>query len=120
MSWTAFHSDVRAHRRVRCGSGTGSAPTTTVRRPAGAAGAQLPGHDRRRRPDQHVDRGGGGPVAALTEMLYERGIAVEMSAFHQLAAGERNRDVHPGQRRRARRMGDGSGRGRRRSRRCGR
>jgi hypothetical protein len=30
-----------------------------------------------------------GPVAALTEMLYERGIAVEMTAFHQLPAGER-------------------------------
>lgn len=28
-----------------------------------------------------------GPVAALTEMLYERGIAVEMTAFHQLPAG---------------------------------
>jgi hypothetical protein len=25
-----------------------------------------------------------GPIAALTEMLYERGIAVEMTAFHQL------------------------------------
>jgi hypothetical protein len=30
-----------------------------------------------------------GPLAALTEMLYERGIAVEMTAFHQLPAGER-------------------------------
>jgi hypothetical protein len=30
-----------------------------------------------------------GPVAALTEMLYERGIAVEMTAFHQLPAGEK-------------------------------
>jgi hypothetical protein len=29
-----------------------------------------------------------GPVAALTEMLYERGIAVEMTAFHQVPAGE--------------------------------
>src|SRR5262249_59567795 len=29
-----------------------------------------------------------GPVAALTEMLYERGVAVEMTAFHQLPAGE--------------------------------
>lgn len=28
-----------------------------------------------------------GPVAALTAMLYERGIAVEMTAFHQLPAG---------------------------------
>jgi hypothetical protein len=29
-----------------------------------------------------------GPVAALTEMLYQRGIAVEISAFHQLGAGD--------------------------------
>jgi hypothetical protein len=29
-----------------------------------------------------------GPVAALTEMLYEHGIAVEMTAFHQLPAGK--------------------------------
>lgn len=29
-----------------------------------------------------------GPVAALTEMLYERGVAVEMTAFHQVSAGE--------------------------------
>ena len=29
-----------------------------------------------------------GPVAALTAMLYERGIPVEMTAFHQLPAGE--------------------------------
>jgi hypothetical protein len=30
-----------------------------------------------------------GPVAALTEMLHERGIAVETTAFHQLPAGDR-------------------------------
>jgi hypothetical protein len=30
-----------------------------------------------------------GPVAALTEMLYHRGIAVEMTDFHQIPAGER-------------------------------
>jgi hypothetical protein len=29
-----------------------------------------------------------GPLAALTAMLYDRGIAVEMIAFHQLRAGE--------------------------------
>ncbi len=28
-----------------------------------------------------------GPVAALTEMLYERGIALEMTSFHQVPAG---------------------------------
>ena len=27
-----------------------------------------------------------GPVAALTEMLYQRGIALEMTSFHQLPA----------------------------------
>ncbi|MEO3757100.1 homocitrate synthase [Mycobacterium sp. B14F4] len=30
-----------------------------------------------------------GPVAALTAMLHDRGIAVEMTAFHQVRAGER-------------------------------
>ncbi|MGZ8802663.1 MAG: homocitrate synthase [Mycobacterium sp.] len=29
-----------------------------------------------------------GPVAALTAMLYERGVAFEMTAFHQQSAGE--------------------------------
>jgi hypothetical protein len=28
-----------------------------------------------------------GPVAALTAMLYDRGVAVEMTAFHQVPAG---------------------------------
>lgn len=28
-----------------------------------------------------------GPVAALTEMLYERGISLELTAFHQLPTG---------------------------------
>ena len=31
---------------------------------------------------------GSGPVAALTAMLYDRGIAVEMLKFHQLRAGD--------------------------------
>jgi hypothetical protein len=30
-----------------------------------------------------------GPIGALTEMLYERGIPVEVLQFHQLPAGER-------------------------------
>jgi hypothetical protein len=30
---------------------------------------------------------GSGPLAALTEMLYEHGIAVEMIAFHQIPTG---------------------------------
>ena len=29
-----------------------------------------------------------GPVAALTAMLFDRGIALEMTAFHQVPAGE--------------------------------
>ena len=32
-----------------------------------------------------------GPVAALTAMLHERGIGVEMVAFHQIPAGEQPR-----------------------------
>lgn len=30
-----------------------------------------------------------GPVAALTSMLYDRGISLEMTAFHQMRAGQR-------------------------------
>ena len=45
-----------------------------------------------------------GPVAALTEMLYERGIGVEMTAFHQLPAGEHTATFIRGSR------GDGSDR----------
>ena len=30
-----------------------------------------------------------GPVAALTEMLYDRGFPVELTAFHQMRAGQR-------------------------------
>jgi hypothetical protein len=29
-----------------------------------------------------------GPIAALTAMLYDRGIALEMTDFHQLPAGD--------------------------------
>jgi hypothetical protein len=29
-----------------------------------------------------------GPVAALTEMLHQRGVALEMTAFHQVPAGQ--------------------------------
>ena len=29
-----------------------------------------------------------GPVAALTAMLFDRGVALEMTAFHQIPAGE--------------------------------
>ena len=29
-----------------------------------------------------------GPVGALTAMLYDRGVAIEMTAFHQVPAGE--------------------------------
>lgn len=29
-----------------------------------------------------------GPMAALTEMLYDEGIALEMTSFHQLRAGD--------------------------------
>ena len=51
-----------------------------------------------------------GPVAALTEMLYERGIAVEMTAFHQLPAGENTATFVCGSDGWALRVGDGPGR----------
>ncbi len=48
-----------------------------------------------------------GPVAALTAMLYDRGIAVEMTAFHQVPAGDAHRDVRSRLRRRPVAVGDG-------------
>ena len=46
-----------------------------------------------------------GPVAALTAMLYELGVAVEMLRFHQLQTEEEDRDLHSGHRRLSGRVG---------------
>ena len=48
-----------------------------------------------------------GPVAALTAMLYDRGIAVEMTAFHQVPSGEHTATFIRGTDGARRRMGDG-------------
>ena len=61
-----------------------------------------------------------GPVAALTAMLYDRGISVEISAFHQLQRRRGHGDVHPGHRRRRAPNGRWAGRRTPRSRHCAR
>ncbi len=48
-----------------------------------------------------------GPIAALTAMLYERGITVEMLSFHQMESERIHRDFHSRHRRRPRRVGNG-------------
>ena len=88
MSFEAFHDQYASPAQDLCDWASGRAPTPTSRHPAGSAGPQLPGHlavgDRISTSSAQAS----GPVAALTAMLYERGIPVEMTAFHQLPAGE--------------------------------
>ena len=75
--------------RDLCGWASGTAPTLSVPPPGWARRRAT---TRPRWPSETristSSAKASGPVAALTEMLYERGIAVEMTAFHQLPAGE--------------------------------
>ena len=79
-------STARMHLRpARCGWGSGPAPTRSAPRPdwvrrRGNYQATLAIGDR----ISTASAAASGPVAALTAMLYEHGIAVEMTAFHQL------------------------------------
>ena len=86
-------------------------------RTAGAAGAQLPGDDRRRRSHQHLDAAAGGPIAALTAMSHERGITVETLKFRQIRSGEGTATFICGSNG-TRPSGQWAGRTTRRSRRC--
>ena len=73
----------------RFGSATGCATTCTVPPPGSARRsanfrATLALGDR----TETATAQASGPVAALTAMLHDRGIGVEMTGFHQLQAGE--------------------------------
>ena len=86
MSFETFLGSTRPDRG-RSGSASGTAPTPSVPPPSWAQARTT----RPRSPSETASarrRPGVRTVAALTEMLYERGIAVEMTAFHQLPAGE--------------------------------
>ena len=64
---------------------------TDAERPAGRLGPQARNYQATLAVGDRIgtsQAAASGPVAALTEMLHERGIAVEMTAFHQMPAGE--------------------------------
>ena len=64
---------------------------TDGERPATRLGPQARNYQATLAVDDRIDTStaaASGPVAALTSMLYDRGIAVEMVAFHQIPAGE--------------------------------
>ena len=93
---------------ARCGSATGQC--TDADRPASRLGPQARNYQATMAVGDRISTStaaASGPVAALTAMLHERGIAVEMTAFHQMPAGDGTAHVHPRHRRRPRRMGDG-------------
>jgi hypothetical protein len=87
MSWDRFHSTYApASGPLRLGQWTctdGERPATTRGPQAQHYQATLAIGDR----ISIASAAASGPIAALTEMLYEHGIAVEMIAFHQLPTG---------------------------------
>jgi len=87
MSFEAFTTNM--HPALgRCGWGTGS--VTDAERPSTRLGPQARNFQATLALGDRIGTSSAsacGPVAALTEMLYDRGIAVEMTAFHQLPAG---------------------------------
>jgi hypothetical protein len=88
MSWDMFHSTYASASgplRLRQWTCTdGERPATRLGPQARHYQATLAIGDR----ISIASAAASGPVAALTEMLYEHGIAVEMIAFHQLPTGE--------------------------------
>ena len=88
MSWDMFHSTYApASGPLRLGQWActdGERPATRLGPQARHYQATLAIGDR----ISIASAAASGPVAALTEMLYEHGIAVEMIAFHQMPTGE--------------------------------
>ena len=75
--------------RDRCGWATGTC--TDAERPSTRLGPQARNYQATLAVGDRISTSSAaasGPVAALTAMLYDRGIAVEMTAFHQVPAGE--------------------------------
>ncbi len=85
--WNMFHSTyARTSGPLRLGQWT----CTDDERPATRLGPQARNYQATLAIGDRISvatAAASGPVAALTEMLYEHGIAVEMTAFHQLPAG---------------------------------
>ncbi|HEX3288067.1 MAG TPA: homocitrate synthase [Mycobacterium sp.] len=87
MSWDMFHSTYApTSGPLRLGRWT----CTDRERPATRLGPQARNYQATLAIGDRISiasAAASGPVAALTEMLHEHGIAVEMTAFHQLPTG---------------------------------
>ena len=87
MSWDSFHSTYASTSGpVRLGQRV----CTDRERPATRLGPQPRNYRATLAIGDRISTASAaasGPVAALTEMLYEHGVAVEMTSFHQLPTG---------------------------------
>ncbi|WP_414688503.1 homocitrate synthase [Mycobacterium sp.] len=88
MSWEAFLAEYApSSGPLRLGNWT----CTDANRPASQLGPQARNYQATLAVGDRISTSAAaacGPVAALTAMLYDRGIALEMVAFHQVPAGE--------------------------------
>jgi hypothetical protein len=87
MSFEAFHNEYASSSGpLRLGNWQ----CTDAERPSGRLGPQARNYQATLAVGDRISTSSAaacGPIAALTEMLYDRGIAVEMTAFHQVPAG---------------------------------
>jgi hypothetical protein len=88
MSWEAFLAEYApSSGPLRLGNWT----CTDAKRPAARLGPQARNYQATLAVGDRISTSfaaASGPVTALTAMLYDRGIALEMVAFHQVPAGE--------------------------------
>jgi hypothetical protein len=88
MSWEAFLAEFApSSGPLRLGNWT----CTDANRPASRLGPEARNYQATLAVGDRISTSAAaacGPVAALTAMLYDRGIALEMVAFHQVPAGE--------------------------------
>lgn len=87
MSWEAF---VATYGRTAGPLRLGHWSCTDADRPAGRLGPQSRNFRAMIAVGDHISTStaaASGPIAALTEMLHERGITVEMLRFHQIRCG---------------------------------
>jgi hypothetical protein len=88
MSWEAFLAEYApSSGPLRLGNWT----CTDANRPASRLGPQARNYQATLAVGDRISTSAAaacGPVAALTAMLYDRGIPLEMVAFHQVPAGE--------------------------------
>ena len=89
MSWEAFLSEYApTSGPLRLGNWTCTDPN----RPAARLGPQARNYQATLAIGDRIstsNASASGPIAALTAMLFDRGVALEMTDFHQVPAGER-------------------------------